>query len=347
MRTLAAILVETKKPLVVDEIEVPALKRGQVLVEIHYSGVCHTQLHEVRGNRGHDPYLPHCLGHEGSGVVIEIGEGVEKVKPGDNVILSWIKGSGINVLNNGYRWNGKQVNAGSITTFSHHSIISENRLTPIPKDFPMKEASLFGCAVPTGLGTIFNTARPRAGESMAIFGCGGVGLCAIQGAAIAGCVPIIAVDINPEKLTMAKQMGATHCIDASKEDPVAVIREICALDFAIDASGSLVAMDQAVKSVRNQGGTAVIIGNAKFGQMISLDPRELNHGKKLFGTWGGDNTPDIHYPRYCSLHRYGHINLEPFTTKTYTLSQINEALDDLEHGKTLRPLIDMTYAHRS
>ena len=160
MQTKAAILVETGRPLIVDMINIPKLKPGQVLVKIKYSGVCHTQLLEARGHRGADPFLPHCLGHEGSGIVAEVGPNSNKVKVGDPVILSWIKGSGANIPGSVYDWNGKKVNAGAITTFSEYAVISENRLTAIPKDFPLKEAALLGCAVPTGLGTIFNTAKP-------------------------------------------------------------------------------------------------------------------------------------------------------------------------------------------
>lgn len=342
MRTLAAILTETGKPLTIDEIEIPSLKKGQVLVEIKYSGVCQNQLQETRGYRGKDEYLPHCLGHEGSGIIVAIGEGVEKVKEGDHVILSWIKGSGANVLGTQYDWNGKKVNAGSITTFSHYSVISENRVTPIPKDFPLKEAAFIGCAIPTGFGTIFNTAKPKSGQSIAIFGCGGVGLCALRGAVIAGCVPVIAIDIYATKLEHARLMGATHCINAAQEDPIQAIKKICSLDFAIEASGSPVAMDQALKSVRAQGGCAVVIGNARHGSVLSIDPKELNQGKRLLGTWGGDNTPDVHYPRYCNLISHGRLDLKPFMNNVYGLSQINEALADMERGNTFRPLIDMS-----
>ncbi|MCB1072149.1 MAG: zinc-binding dehydrogenase [Chlamydiia bacterium] len=341
MYTRAAILVETKKPLVVDKIKIPDLKPGQVLVKIKYSGVCHTQLLEAGGHRGEDPFLPHCLGHEGSGIVADIGKDVNKVKKGDHVILSWIKGSGANVPGTVYEWNGKKVNAGAITTFSDYAVISENRLTVIPEDFSLKKAALLGCAAPTGLGTIFNTAKPTPGESLAVFGCGGIGLCAIQGASIAGCVPIIAVDINEQKLEMAKKMGAQYIINAKNEDPVEAIKGICTLDYAIEASGSPVAMRQAVQCVRPQGGLAVIIGNAHHGTELSLDPKEFNMGKKILGTWGGDNNPDVHYPRYCNLAHHGRLDLENLTTKTYSLDQIDQALEDLKQGKVLRPLIEM------
>lgn len=341
MRTQAAILVE-KNHIVIDEISLPPLQPGQVLVEIKYSGVCHTQLLEVRGHRGPDPFLPHCLGHEGAGIILEVGPKVEKVKAGDTVILSWMKGIGANVPGSIFDWKGKRVNAGAITTFSRHSILSENRVTKISPDFPMKEAALIGCAIPTGLGVVFNTAQPKAGESLAVFGCGGIGLCALLGAQIIGCVPRIAIDLNPQKLVLAKAMGATHCIDASKEDPVASLQKIGALDYAIEATGSPIAMNQAIKSVRAQGGTAVIVGNAHAGHSLNIDPKEFNQGKRLLGTWGGDNQPDLHFPRYCNLIRYGHLKLTPFTEHMYSLNQIDKALSDLETGQVLRPLIDMS-----
>ncbi len=340
MKTLAAILVETDR-LVIDELQIPRLRPGQVLVEIKYSGVCHTQLLEVRGHRGKNAYLPHCLGHEGSGVVVEVGAEVEKVKVGDHVILSWIKGSGANVAGSIYDWKGQNVNAGAITTFSQYSVISENRLTPIPKEISFKDAALLGCAIPTGLGVVFNTAKPRPKESLAVFGCGGIGLCAIQGAVIAGCFPVIAIDLNPSKLEAAKAMGASHVIDAQEQDPVEALKKLGPLDYAIEASGSPIAMNQALKAVRSQGGAAIIVGNAKHGQQISIDPKELNQGKKILGTWGGENDPDTHYPHYCTLIRDGRFNPTLLTNDTYSLSQIDTALAHLEQGRVLRPLIEM------
>ncbi|MEI6791594.1 MAG: zinc-binding dehydrogenase [Myxococcaceae bacterium] len=344
MQTEAAILVEKNK-IIIDNIQLPKLKPGQVLVEIKYSGVCHTQLLEVRGHRGEDLYLPHCLGHEGSGVVLEIGEGVTKVNPGDYVVLSWIKGTGANVFSSIYDWNGKKVNAGAITTFSKHSILSENRLTKINSDISLKQAALLGCALPTGLGAVFNTAKPEPGQSLAVFGCGGIGLSALLGAKISGCVPRIAVDTNPAKLILAKELGATHCVNASEEDPVVAIQKIGPLDFAIEATGNPAVMAQALRAVHPQGGSAVVVGNARFDQCLSFDPKELNLGKRLLGTWGGDNQPDIHFPRYSNLIRYGHLSLSCFTEHVYGLDNIDKALDDLENGLVLRPLIDMSLVY--
>ena len=346
MKTLAAILLATEKPLELAELEIGPLKPGQVLVEVAFSCVCHTQVLEVRGKRGEDRYLPHCLGHEGSGIVRDKGPGVTKVESDDRVILSWIKGSGADAGGTVYGWKGNTVNSGPITTFSRYAVVSENRLTRLPEGVSLREAAALGCAVPTGAGMVFNTAQPRPGQSVAIFGVGGVGACAIAGAVIAGCSPVIAIDVLPNKLELARRMGATETILASRADVPAEIQRICpdGLDFAIEASGRPQVMLQAVACVRSRGGVAVIAGNAHFGESVALDPRELNQGKQLRGTWGGDTEPDRDFPRYCRLIQAGRLDLAPLLTSTYSLHQINAALDDLEAGMAIRPLIDMSEA---
>jgi S-(hydroxymethyl)glutathione dehydrogenase/alcohol dehydrogenase len=344
MKTKAAVLIETGKQLVLGELEVPELKPGQVLVDIAFSGICRTQILEAKGHKGEDKYTPHCLGHEGSGIIKDVGEGVKKVKPGDKVILSWMKGSGADVPGTVYKFEDKDVNSGAITTFGRQSVISENRVTVVPDDkVSMKEAAVIGCAVATGLGSVFNTAKAASGQSMAVFGAGGIGLCAVAGASIAGCKPIIAVDVNDKKLELAREMGATHCINSIESDPVEEIGKIHegGLDFTIESSGIPKVMAQALECVRNQGGSTVIIGNAHHGEKLCFDPSQLNMGKRLLGTWGGDNIPDKHFPYYMELISSGKLNLNPLISKIYPLEEINEAIDDLETGKVIRPLIDM------
>jgi len=349
MKTLAAVLVETGKPLELVELRIPDLKPGQVLVEIAFSGVCHTQVLEARGHRGEDRYLPHCLGHEGSGTVREVGTGVTKVKPGDKAILSWIKGSGMDVPGSVYDWNGKPVNAGGITTFQRFAVLSENRLTPLRAEagtdsVSLRDAALIGCAIPTGMGAVLNTARPRPGESLAVFGVGGVGVCAVMAASLAGCVPLIAVDVHEHKLDLARKLGATHCVNSAQQDLAAELARICpgGLDFAVEATGRPAVMLQALSCVRNQGGAAVIVGNAHFGEQLTLDPRQLNQGKRLLGTWGGDNWPDRDYPRYCRLLAAGKFSLDPIQSEPYALADVNRALADLEAARVPRPLVDMS-----
>lgn len=343
MKTTAAILVATDRPLELIDLEIPVLRAGQVLVEVSHSGVCHTQLLEARGHRGEDKFLPHCLGHEGSGTVLDVGPGVTRCQPGDRVILSWMKGSGRDVPGTVYESAVGKVNAGGLTTFQRHSVVSENRLTPLPDAISFRDAALLGCAVPTGIGAVWNTARVQPGQSVAVFGTGGIGLCAVAAAAIAGAAPLIAVDLNATRLEIASQLGASVLINATSSDPVQQIQTLVAggLDVAIEASGSPTVMRQALLAVRSRGGTVVVIGNARHGQRLEIDPAQLNQGKRLLGTWGGDNEPDRDFPRYCELLMAGKLNLEPLLAKTYTLETINDALDDLQAGRVPRPLIGM------
>jgi S-(hydroxymethyl)glutathione dehydrogenase/alcohol dehydrogenase len=344
MKTTAAILVETGRPLVVADLSIPKLLPGQALIEIYYSGVCHTQMLECKGYRGEDRFLPHCLGHEGSGVVREVGPAVTKVKADQKVILSWIKGSGANVIGTQYDWGERKVNAGAITTFSRHAVISENRLTPLADGIDMDIAALLGCAVPTGIGSVWNTAGARPGQRVVIFGAGGVGLSAIAGMALVGCSPIIAVDPIAERLELAHKMGATHTVNPANGDVLPQIEKLCpgGVDIAVEATGRPVVMNQALDCVRSQGGMAVVVGNAREGEMLSLDPKQLNQGKQLRGTWGGDSFPDRDYPRYCQLLRAGRLNLGPILSRPFRLTETNDALAALERGAVGRPLINMT-----
>jgi S-(hydroxymethyl)glutathione dehydrogenase/alcohol dehydrogenase len=235
------------------------------------------------------------------------------------------------------------VNAGAITTFATHSVISENRLTVMPDGLSMRLAAMIGCAVPTGAGVVFNTARPQPGQSVVVFGVGGIGACAVAAATLCGCMPVIAVDVNPGKLALARQLGATEFVNPKSGDSVNQILGLCkgGVDFAIEATGNPTVMRQSLACVRPQGGTAVVIGNAKHGQSLEIDPRELNQGKRLLGTWGGDNAPDRDYPRYCKLIASGRLNLEPLLSRAYGLLDINAALDDLERGHCVRPLVEI------
>lgn len=343
MKTTAAILVETGRPLELAQLDIPALKPGQVLVEIAFSGICHTQLLEVRGHRGPDAFLPHCLGHEATGTVRELGPGVTKVADGDRVVLSWIKGSGANVPGTVYGWNGRKVNAGGVTTFMRHAVVSENRLTRLPPGLDPAEAVMLGCALPTGMGAVMNTARAEPGCSLVVMGAGGIGLCAIMAAKASGCIPIIAVDPNAMKRALALELGATHAFDPNVVDPVNEIRLLTngGADTAIEATGRPDVMLQVVQCVRPQGGRAVIVGNAHAGHTIALDPRILNDGKSLLGTWGGDSQPDRDVPRFARLLMAGRVSVKPLLSKPYRLADVDKALDDLEAGRVGRPLIDM------
>ena len=298
---------------------------------------------EWRGDKGEDKWVPHCLGHEGTGTVIEAGSAVTKVKVGDKVVLSWIKGTGIEAGGAVYDWDGKKVNAGGVTTFQRHAVVSENRLTLLPPDLPMDVAVLLGCAAPTGMGAVYNVLKVQPGDAVAVFGTGGIGLNALMAAALAGAMPVIGIDPNPTRRALAQIYGATHVIDASG-DVLAEIKKIVpqGVDLAVESSGIPAVMEQAINATRQQGGRAVVIGNAKHGAVLSLNPGVFNQGKSLLGTWGGDSMPDRDYGRYGRLLNSGRFPVRDLLSKPYSLAQADQALQDLAAGKVGRPLIDMS-----
>lgn len=346
MRTKAAVLFELSEPLRIVEVDIPALKPGQVLVDVAYSGVCRSQLLEIRGKRGPDQYLPHTLGHEGSGTVLAVGDDVTKVKPGDRVVLSWIKGIGADVPSTIYGSEYGPVNSGAISTFMQQTVTCENRVTPIPQEMPLREAALLGCAVPTGAGIVLNTAKVEAGSSMAVFGLGGVGLSAVLAGAMLKAGMIIAVDVVDEKLDLAVRIGATHKINASREDPVEVIRKITGArgaDYSIEAAGKPVTMEAAFQSVRDNGGLCVIAGNVAHGSRIAIDPFDLIRGKCIIGTWGGETQTDRDVPVYVKKFLTGDLHLAPIITSECALPAVNILLDDLNRGRIMgRALVSMS-----
>lgn len=347
MKTLAAVLTDINQPLNIEELTISPLKKGQVLVKVAYSGVCHSQLNEARGLKGEDKFLPHTLGHEGAGTVESVGSGVNKVKEGDSVVLTWIKGKGQEVPATRYtRSDGSKVNSGAISTFMEYAVVSENRLVPVPKELSLRELPLLGCAIPTGAGIALNTAKITEGSSVAVFGVGGIGLSALIGSHIKGAKTIIAVDVFDHKLDLARDLGATHVIHGRNQDASQAIKEItgnAGLDFAIEASGNREVMETAFKAVRANGGLCVLAGNLPMGKTISIDPLDLIKGKRIVGTWGGETQPDRDIPLYVDLYRSGKLNLGALITRTYPLTGINQALEDMANGKVARGLIEMPW----
>lgn len=344
MKTEAAILVEQAQPLVMAELEIPALNPGQVLVEISFSGACGTQVMEWRGDKGPDRWLPHCLGHEGTGVVLDTGASVSKVKKGEKVVLSWIKGAGIDAGGANYMWDNTTVNAGGVTTFQRHAVVSENRLSSLPAELSPEAAILLGCAAPTGMGAVLNVLEAHAGHSVVIFGTGGIGLNAAMAAGFAGAVPVIGVDPNPARRELALKFGCTHVIDPVACDVTEVVREICpgGADFVVEATGLSGVMRAATDVLRSQGGRMVVIGNAKIGDDLVLNPGVFNQGKSILGTWGGDAIPERDYPRFAKLLATKRYPIADLLSKPYRLSEATHALDDLANGRVGRPLIDMS-----
>lgn len=339
----AAVLFECGTPLkILQDIEPPAPGRGQVFVELSHSGICHSQLMEVRGGRGPDRYLPHLLGHEGAATVVSVGEGVTKVAPGDKVVLGWIKGAGLDAPGAQYDWRGAKLNAGGVTTFNTHAVVAENRCYRLPTGIPGEIAVLFGCAVPTGAGMALNELDPRPGASAVVFGMGGIGLVALMALSAAGCAPVIAVDVVREKLDLALESGATAAIDAGTQDPVAAIRELtggAGADYAIDAAGRASTIEQAFQSVRKFGGLCVFASHPPAGQLIQLDPHDMISGKRIRGSWGGASDPERDIPRFAEMYLAGRLPLDRLIRDRFPLEDVNAALSALESGTSLRPLL--------
>jgi len=335
--TQAAILVAQNEPLVVDTIELPNdLEVGQVLVELKCSGICGSQLGEIDGVKGADRYLPHLMGHEGFARVLEIGPGVSHVKAGDSVVLHWRPGAGIQSNPPKYRWQGKLLNAGWVTTFNHHAVISENRCTKVPSQTDPDSAALFGCAVTTGFGVVENNAKLKPGESVVVFGAGGIGLNIIQAANLISAWPIIALDRYNSRLKLAKQIGASHCINSSQDDAEKAIQKVLCgqeLDVFIDNTGIPSIIELGYK-LTNQKGRIVLVGIPRKGNNINIHSLPLHFGKQLIGSHGGEILPEYDIPRYLKLEQQSKLQLKQLVSAHYPLEKINSALSAMRNGAT-------------
>ena len=343
MRTLAAILVQTKKPLELDELEIPKLRAGQVLVKIYHSGVCGTQLNEIDGKKGEDKWLPHCLGHEAVGTVCDVGPGVSRVKKDDGVILSWLSGNGIDAGGTQYGWKKKAVNAGPVTTFQEFAVVSENRVFTIGNCRLQDMHVLMGCAAPTGMGAVRNVLRVKRNDSFLIYGLGGVGLCAISMAKELGATPIIAADISDERLQLAKIFGADITVNLNTVSINDVIANECggAIDCAVEACGSTAALNDIVGFLRPKGGRVVVIGNSEHGSFVSIPAIEFNMGKSILGTWGGNTNPDKDLVVYQKEIEQKSEVFRKLTSQKFALEDINMALDKMRLKEVPRPIINM------
>ena len=343
MKTLAAILVQNKKPLVLDEIEIPKLCTGQVLVKIHYSGICGTQLNEIDGKKGEDKWLPHCLGHEAVGVVCDIGPDVSRIKVDDHVVLTWLKGEGIEAGGVQYGWGNNVVNAGPVTTFQEYAVVSENRVFTTGRPDLADRHVLLGCAAPTGMGAVRNVLRVQKGNSFLIFGLGGVGLCAISMAKQLGAEPIIAVDISIERLRLARDFGADITVNPDTDSIADVITNECggAIDCAVEACGSPTVLSDIIGFLRPQGGKVVVIGNAAHGSVVTVPTVEFNQGKSILGTWGGDTNPDQDFFGYQKEIEQRSEAFGQLMSQKFSLKDINIAIDKMRNRDVARPVIKM------
>jgi S-(hydroxymethyl)glutathione dehydrogenase/alcohol dehydrogenase len=340
----AAILVQSNAPLIVDEVIPPdVLLPGQVFVRVEYSGICGAQINEIDAVKGPDQYLPHLLGHEGVGIVLECGPGVTTVSQEDRVVLHWRQSAGIQSPPPKYRWGSKDVNAGWVTTFNTHAVISENRLTVIPHSFDSRVATLFGCAVTTAFGVVDNDAQLKVGQSVLIFGIGGVGLNIAQAASMKSGYPIVGVEIADNKLVMGRSFGLTHALSANSDDLQKQIREIVGLagaDVVIETTGDSRVIEEAYNLTHPDGKT-ILVGVPRKGDNISIPSLPLHFNQVLTGSHGGGAEPDTDIPRLMRLVDAGKLKFDGLITHEFSLDRINDALQIFRSGEAGRVILNM------
>ena len=341
MKMTAAVLEQCGQPLQLMELDIPPLQRGQVLVKVAYSAICRSQLMEIGGHRGPDKWLPHLLGHEASGTVVDVGADVTKVAPGDDVILTWIKSSGIESATPQYSHGGRTINAGPVTTFSDYSIVSENRVVLKPNQLDMDIAVLFGCALATGSGMVLNELKPKAHDSVIVLGLGGIGMSAVLALLATGVKQILAIDADSQKVELAASLGATAIHYKSEESVFAAVSEYLpnGADFCIEAAGSTGTIELGFSLIKARSGALLFASHPPAGQHISIDPHQLITGKKINGSWGGGIAPDIDIPKLAQLFTEAKVPLAALITDKFPLREINVAIDLFYEGKLLRPIL--------
>ena len=342
MKSRAAIQTSVDGKLVVDELEIPDPEPDQVIVKMLSSGICHSQLHQM-----HNPDMsrPLVLGHEGTGVVSHVGRNVTHLSEGDRAIVTWVPRNPITGRTaptpTGATYREEPV-TGIVNTWAEDVLTSGELAVKISEEHPADVSCIVGCAVLTGAGAVLNTANVRPGDSVAVFGVGGVGLSAIQMASILEAHPVIAVDLKDEKLEFAREFGTTHLVNASKVDPVEAIQEITGggADYAFDAIGVRITNEQILPATRgggpgadNHGGMAVLIGMP--GKEMSLDPRLFMFSQRIYRGSLGATYPEKDFATFLRWHQEGKFPLEKLITKRYKLDEINEACDALEAGEIL------------
>ncbi len=325
-------------------LKIPKLKKGQVLVKIMYSGVCRSQIMEFKGQRGKDKYLPHLFGHEAAGKVEFVGAGVSKVKKNDEVILSWIKSSGLEASNPIFKHNGKLINAGNVTTFSEYTIVSENKVIKKPKNISWKFASIFGCAFLTGAGLVLNRLdKIKRDKIISVYGLGGIGMSMLSMLISMGFKNVISIDKNRKKLHIAKKIGAKFCIDSNKKDYKKKIRQLFNkdIDICLEAGGTIKTIQESFDIINDKSGILYFTSHPNFGKKIYINPHELIQGKKIFGSWGGYSYPDRDISLILKIIKKEHIKIFDRIVRLYNFNNIRLAFRDFDRGKVFRPILEM------
>ena len=358
----AAVLYEKFQPLAIEDLELGEPREREVCVKLTASGVCHSDLHYMKGDREHP--MPVVLGHEGAGIVESVGPGVGYAQPGDHVVLSFVPTCGQcsycvkgrqNLCEARYNLQGRMLDGSTrlrngteeiyhfngLSTFGEYAVVPEDSLVKIREDAPLDRVALIGCGVPTGVGAVINTAKVKPGSSVVVVGSGGVGLNVVQGAVLAGAEAIIAVDIHGNKLEHALQFGATHLVNAATEDVIEKVRDITRgemADYAFEVIGSTDAINQAMLATK-RGGTTVAVGVAPVGAELKIDPDFLHLDRILMGCTYGSVYPRADMPMLVDLYMARRLKLDELISATVKLDQINDAFQALDQGEVARTII--------
>tara|TARA_B100000686_G_scaffold352234_1_gene453497 strand:- start:1510 stop:2604 length:1095 start_codon:yes stop_codon:yes gene_type:complete len=362
MKTKAAVLYKTNDPMVVESLDLEEPKEGEVLVRLAAAGVCYSDYHLITGEWTHP--LPAVFGHEGAGVVEEVGPGVKKIKPGQHVVLNFRANCGgckyctigRPVLCNGIEAprytmfdgtsrlhkGGQTIHAFARTAcFSEYVVVPESGAVPIRLDMPLDKACLVGCAVSTGVGSVINTAKVKAGATVVVIGCGGVGLNVIQGASLVGAGRIIAVDILDNKLEYAREFGATHFVNSNKADGVQEVLELSdgGADYVFEVIGRSNTIESGYQML-GLGGTLIIVGMTDEESTININALSVPRNERvIIGSWYGSTRPWVDLPKFTDLYMDGKLKIDPLISRRYSLDDINEAFGALISGEVARSII--------
>ena len=357
----AAVMRAPRAPLAIEEVRIDEPGAGEVLVRTAASGVCHSDLHVLEGTLPVPP--PTILGHEAAGVVEAVGAGVTSVAPGDHVIgclTAWCGICRFCTEGRPYlcpsQFDGRPAGAAprladaggtplfqfaNLSSFAERMLCPERALVKIRDDMPLDRASLIGCGVTTGLGAVLNTVRVPAGASVAVIGCGGVGLAAVQGARIGGAGRIVAVDTQPWKLELARSLGATHAVDATAGDPVAAVQALTGggADFTFECIGLVPTVQQAV-AMTGRGGTTVLVGVVPFTELVPIAAADLTlQEKKITGSYMGSNRFRFDMPKYVDFYLDGRLRLDEMISSRIGLDEVNGAFERMRKGEAARQVI--------
>ncbi len=343
----AAVLVNFKKKLKFQKLQFNKLLKGQVLVKVIYSSICRSQIMEIEGDRNNTKYLPHLLGHEGYGEVVETAKDVKRFKRKDKVIIGWIKNNNKNYK--GFKLKTKTgrmvVNSGCVTTFSNFSIISENRLIKKPKKMKSIEAPFYGCAVPTGSGMILNQLKPNKNDLILLIGLGAVGICALAALKALKIKNVSIIEPNFRRASIAKKLGYNKIYDPKNKKMIHQIykKYPYGFDACIESAGHTKTIELGFSLINEKKGKLIFASHPSKNRKISLKPHDLIMGKRLVGSWGGNCIPIRDIPKIYKLFQKNNIVLSKLFKKVYNFEKINKAISDFKSGKVIRPIIKMKH----